>query len=214
MNEIAILIPAAGRSSRMRGADKLLEEVDGLPLLRRQVLRALDTGAHVAVTLPSPEHPRLATLQGLDVQLVFVPDADEGMAASIRRGVAALPTDVGALMVLPADMPELETGDLLRLIDGFRAEPQPTLQQATSEDGQPGHPVLFPADCLNAMLQLTGDQGARPVLKANQHRLRLVPLEGDRALIDLDTPEAWDRWKKSRTYPATAKAGASDKSRA
>lgn len=198
MNDIAILIPAAGRSSRMRGDDKLLQEVDGLPLLRRQVLRALDTGAHVAVTLPSPDHPRLATLEGLGVQLVFVPDADEGMAASLRRGVAMLPKGVEALMILPADMPELETIDLQRLIDSFRAEPQPTLQQATSEDGQPGHPVMFPADCFHAMQYLTGDQGARQVLQANGHRLRRVALPGERAVTDLDTPEAWAEWRRNR----------------
>ena len=91
MLDISILIPAAGASSRMRGRDKLTETVDGLPLLRRQALRAIDTGAHVAVTLPDPDHPRTAALQGLPVQVIEVPDSDLGMSASIRRGVASEP---------------------------------------------------------------------------------------------------------------------------
>ncbi|WP_136443663.1 nucleotidyltransferase family protein [Pacificoceanicola onchidii] len=195
MQDIAILIPAAGASSRMLGKDKLLEPVDGVPLLRRQADRALATGCHVTVTVPDHEHARCAALSGLPVQLVAVPDAGEGMSASLRRGVALLPKGLKAVMILPGDMPDLEPEDLMRLVTGFRAVPHPMLHQATAADGTPGHPVLFPADCFYALTRLTGDQGARDVLRANKHRLVQVPLEDNRALVDLDTPEAWASWR-------------------
>lgn len=196
MQDIAILIPAAGASSRMRGRDKLLEEVDGAPLLRRQAQRAMATGCHVTVTLPDHDHPRAEALAGLAVQIVAVPDAATGMSASLRRAVAHLPRGLTALVVLPADMPEIDTDDLQTVIEGFRATPFPMLQQATAEDGTPGHPVLFPADCFPALAQLTGDTGARDVLQANAHRLRRVSTPGRRALVDLDTPEAWAAWRR------------------
>lgn len=199
MQDIAILIPAAGASSRMRGRDKLLEPVDGMPLLRRQALRAMATGAHVTVTLPDADHPRSAALAGLPVQLVMIPDSQEGMSASLRRGIAHLPRGLSAAMILPADMPELETADMTLIINAFRAIPHATLQQGTGEDGTPGHPVLFPADCFPALIGLTGDQGARDVLRANAHRLRTVALPGRRALVDLDTPEAWEDWRAGVT---------------
>lgn len=202
MQDIAILIPAAGASSRMMGQDKLLQEVDGVPLLRRQALRALESQAHVTVTLPDHNHPRAATLQGLPVQITAVPDAELGMSASLRRGTAMLPRGLQALMILPADMPDLTTEDMLQVMNAFRAEPRPTLQQATCDDGTPGHPVLFPADCFAAMLALSGDQGARPIVKANAHRLRRVALPGQHALTDLDTPEAWQAWRASQAIPA------------
>ncbi|WP_425100644.1 nucleotidyltransferase family protein [Tropicibacter sp. S64] len=196
MHDIAILIPAAGASSRMLGKDKLLEPVDGMPLLRRQASRALFTGCHVTVTVPDHDHPRCKALAGLPVQLVAVPDAADGMSASIRRGVAMLPKGMTAVMILPGDMPDLEVPDLLKLIHGFRAVPHPMLQQACGADGTPGHPVLFPADCFMGLTRLTGDQGAREIVKANAHRLARIPLEGDRALTDLDTPEAWEKWRQ------------------
>lgn len=198
MQDISILIPAAGASTRMRGKDKLVEEVEGQPLLRRQTRCAIQTGAHVCVTLPDYDHPRAQVLAGLPVQLVAVPDAALGMSASIRRGVGLLPPGMGAVIVLPADMPELDSTDISKLIDGFRATPFPLLQQATTEDGSPGHPVLFPADCFMALQQLTGDKGARDILKANRHRLRRIALPGQRALTDLDTPEAWAEWRAER----------------
>ncbi len=196
MGGIAVLIPAAGASSRMRGADKLLKQVGGRALLRRQAEEALRAANHVTVTLPDHDHPRAAALAGLPVQLVAVPDASSGMSASLRRGVGMLPRGIDALIVLPADMPELTADDILKLVQGFRAMPQPTLQQGCAEDGTPGHPVLFPADCFSAFQMLDGDAGARSVLASNRNRLRRVPLPGRRALIDLDTPEAWRDWEQ------------------
>ena len=195
MGAIAILIPAAGASRRMRGTDKLLMQVGGEALLRRQARQALQAADHVAVTLPHPDHPRAAALAGLPVQLVLVPDADSGMSASLRRGIGLLPEDMDAAMILPADMPDLTVEDLQALIALFRALPRPMLLQGCSDTDIPGHPVLFPADCFPAMLALSGDQGARAVLAANRHRLRLVPLPDRHALTDLDTPEAWAEWQ-------------------
>ncbi len=204
MLDIAILIPAAGASSRMRGRDKLIEDVDGTPLLRRQALRAVATGAHVAVTLPDYDHPRARSLAGLPVQLIAVPDAAEGMSASIRRGVGMLPRGLKAVIILPADMPEIETEDIKKLIDGFTALPFPLLQQATTEDGKPGHPVLFPEDCFMALQTLTGDQGARDILRTNAHRVRQISIPERRALTDLDTPEAWTQWRQAQQTCVTS----------
>ncbi|MCV6595140.1 MAG: NTP transferase domain-containing protein, partial [Silicimonas sp.] len=60
-----LALPAAGASSRMRGRDKLLEPIGGVPLLRRQALAALTTGCPVLVTLPEGNEPRRAALEGL-----------------------------------------------------------------------------------------------------------------------------------------------------
>ncbi|EPX78352.1 CTP:molybdopterin cytidylyltransferase [Salipiger mucosus DSM 16094] len=188
----------------MRGTDKLLEEVEGRALLRRQAEEALQVADHVAVALPAHDHPRVRAIQGLPVQVVEVPDAHLGMSSALRRGVAMLPRGIDAVLVLPADMPELTAPDLAAVIAGFRAVPRPTLQQATAADGTPGHPVLFPADCFPALLNLSGDQGARRVLDANAHRLRHVALPGSRAVTDLDTPEAWQAWRDRNQAPCAA----------
>ena len=199
MTRFSILIPAAGASRRMQGRDKLLEPVDGDPLLRRQVRRALATGARVLVTLPRADHPRADALTGLDVAVVPAPDADEGMAASIRAGIAALSPGTPGVAILPADMPDIRTDDLLALMDRFETEGGQAVVQAAGADGTPGHPVLFPADCIPALLQIKGDVGARAVLRAEQDRLIRVSLAGQRALTDLDTPTAWNAWRAAQT---------------
>lgn len=196
MIPVAILLLAAGASSRMKGRDKLLEEIDGTPLQARQCARAVATGFPVYVTLPARDHPRAAYATGTSI--VEVPEAAEGMGASLRTGVSAIPED-HAILVLPADMPDISDVDISQVISAFQFDPEVSLQQATSANGTPGHPVLFPPDCRAGLLASQGDTGARHVLKANAHRVKHVALPGNAALTDLDTPEAWADYLAKRT---------------
>jgi len=194
MNLVAILIPAAGRSARMRGRDKLLEPVDGVPLLRRQADIARRTGAPVMVTLPPAHAARLAVLAGLDgVHITPLPEAGEGIAASIRAG-AGWAREIGAqgLMVLLADLPEICTDDLHAMMRGFAAAPNTPLR-ATDASGLPGHPVILPERLYPALAGLSGDRGAGALLK--RERPVEIALPGRRATTDLDTPEDWTTWR-------------------
>ncbi|MCC6001114.1 MAG: nucleotidyltransferase family protein [Pararhodobacter sp.] len=195
----------------MRGADKLLQPVAGVPVLRHLALAALAAGAGpVAVTLPPPGTPpdalaaaaraapctaRAATLRGLPLVLLPVPDAAEGMAASIRQAAAwASARRAPGLLLCPADMPALCADDFAALAARFSPDGPPL--RAASADGRAGHPVLFPARFLPDMKRLRGDAGARELL--HRHPPMLVPCPDMRALIDLDTPEDWAAWRAGR----------------
>ena len=117
------------------------------------------------------------------------------MAASIRAG--ALAAGNTALMILPADMPDLTSTDLQSMIDAFDQKPSRIIR-ATAQDGTPGHPVLFPADLIAELAVIKGDEGARSVLQAHKHRLRLIALPDQHAITDLDTPENWAAWRSLR----------------
>ena len=190
---ISILILAAGASTRMRGGDKLLEIVDGQPLIARQAGIALATGLPVTVALPPDRPARDAALQGLALTRLTVPDAAEGMAASIRAGAMALPPDT-ALLLLLADLPDISADDLRHLVAAWRALPGLILR-ATSALGIPGHPVIFPSWAVQQLAELSGDTGARDMLRRHSDRTRLFALPGQRAITDLDTPEDWAAWR-------------------
>ncbi|MBO6885531.1 MAG: nucleotidyltransferase family protein [Marivita sp.] len=195
MTQITIVIPAAGASRRMGERDKLLEPVDGKPLLHGVAERALAVCGDVIVTLPSLTHPRASVLEGLSVRQIPVPDADDGMSASLRRAGALVPDTAEGVMILPADMPDLTEDDLRHVIQAFSDASSEFLVQATGAGGTPGHPVIFPSDLLPEFQNLTGDAGARAILQANRHRLIRVALPGENALTDLDTPDAWTVWR-------------------
>jgi CTP:molybdopterin cytidylyltransferase MocA len=188
---LVILLLAAGASSRMRGGDKLLEEVSGVPLIAVMAGRARQV-APVIITLPSDDHPRAKALKTHDITRLPVADADEGMAASIRAGAVALPDMATGVMILPGDMPELTTADLQTLANAWRSDPT-RIHRATAADGTPGHPVIFPRSQFDALKALTGDTGARAILKSQP--VRHVALPDRHALTDLDTPEDWTAWR-------------------
>ena len=195
MTRLAIVIPAAGASRRMGGRDKLLEPVDGTPLLRRIAETALAVGDTVIVTLPEDRPERSEALHGLDVRHLTVPDASDGMSASLRHAASALDGITDGLMILPADMPDLTEDDLRQVAQAFTGASGEFITQATGADGTPGHPVIFPADLLPLFTDLTGDEGARAILQANRLRLIRVALPDTHATTDLDTPDAWTRWR-------------------
>ncbi|PKQ12000.1 MAG: nucleotidyltransferase family protein [Alphaproteobacteria bacterium HGW-Alphaproteobacteria-1] len=188
---VAVLLPAAGASRRMRGRDKLLEVVRGRALLRERAEVALTISDDVLVTLPPGGGPRGVVLDGLPVARREVAQAAEGMAASLRAGADwAQERGAEGLMVLLPDMPDLRQEDLKIAVQAFDKK---TILRATSEDGRSGHPVIFPAALLPEMAALTGDEGARALLSC--HAVTLCPLPGERAVTDLDTPEEWAAWR-------------------
>lgn len=194
---ISVLILAAGQSRRMRGRDKLLEDIDGTPLLHLQAQRAIAVQHPVYVAVPSLDHPRMAQIQGLDVTPITVPDAADGIGVSIRTAIAAIPP-CDAILLCLADLVAIETADLQAVIQAKTQYPDALVWRGATEDGKPGHPILIDASLRPAFLTLSGDQGGAAILKGHIDQTHLVALPGHRALLDLDTPEDWAAWRKTR----------------
>lgn len=180
----------------MRGADKLLEQVDGVPLLRRQALAALETDAPVFVAIPSLAHSRCSTISDLRVTLVEVPTAEQGMSESLKTGVAALP-ECSRFMVFLADLVGLTSSDLKQMLD-YKAKAETLILRGADQSGAVGHPILFDARLRPAFATLSGDNGGADIIKANKSRLELVSLPSDHATLDLDTPEDWAAYRSGR----------------
>lgn len=181
----------------MRGADKLLETIYGAPQITRITMAAIATGCPVIIALPPDKPLRNLAISNLQAIAITVENPSEGMAASIRAGIAQAEKHPG-LMILPADMPELETRDLQAMLAAFKAEPT-AIHRATSATGNLGHPVVFPSDLFPDLAQIKGDEGAKSILKQHKDRLRVIALKGNRATTDLDTPEEWAAWRAART---------------
>ncbi|WP_299692470.1 nucleotidyltransferase family protein [uncultured Tateyamaria sp.] len=191
-----VLILAAGASFRMRGQDKLLMDIDGVPLLARQVRRALSVSEDVRVALPAAPHPRYACVAP-PARAIDVPDADEGMAASLRRLIATLGPDTPTAMILLADLPDITVSDLKAVMGAVQTHPNARIWRGATQDGKPGHPLIIRADLFSDFATLTGDTGGQHILAQCKADTCLVPLAGQRARLDLDTPEDWAAWRAS-----------------
>lgn len=193
---VAAIVLAAGASRRMRGRDKLMEPIAGRAILRHVAEAALASrAAEVVVVLPPDAPARRAALDGLAVTRVEAADCAEGMAASLRAGLAAVAERADAVVVLLGDMPEVGAGQIDRLIATFDPAEGREIVRASSEGGVPGHPVLFGRRFFETLAALTGDRGAREVLRDAAEFVTEVATPGEAAVTDLDTPEDWAAWR-------------------
>ncbi|MGD2002252.1 MAG: nucleotidyltransferase family protein [Paracoccaceae bacterium] len=192
---LAIVILAAGASSRMRGRDKLFEVVEGTPILTRLVHFAQVCG-DVYVTLPDPNHPRHNLLTGTKAVPIYVPDAADGMSASIKRAFAAvMETSATGMMILTGDLPDLTEAHFTQVCAEW-AKDKTRYVQAKDRDGKPGHPVIIPKSGWADIETLQGDIGLRNILR--EKRMKYVSFKDYGPTLDLDTPEAWDNWRAAR----------------
>ncbi|MBZ9864137.1 molybdopterin-binding/glycosyltransferase family 2 protein [Mesorhizobium sp. CA15] len=187
--KVDIVLLAAGRSSRMGGPNKLLALFDGEPLVRRTAGRALGSKAAATVVVTGHQRERVrSALGGLGVTFVDNPDFADGLASSLKAGIAKVAPDAAGAMIVLGDMPGVSSKDLDSLIDAFRRAGGRSVVRA-SHQGKRGNPVLLPRSLFAAVAQLEGDTGARHLVEAEG--LDVVDVEiGQGASIDVDTREA------------------------
>lgn len=185
----------------MRGTDKLMEPVDGAPLIinRWHMLCGIEAGASDRlVILPSDRPARLAAVERADARIVINEHASTGLSSSIKTALSAVPSRCTAALFLPADMPEITRADIAALRKEHEIAPNAIIR-AASQTGQPGNPVLFPRDYFAELQNISGDEGGKQVIARNANSVRLVTLPGNHATLDLDTPEDWAAWRETRS---------------
>jgi molybdenum cofactor cytidylyltransferase len=179
------IVLAAGASSRF-GSAKQLVRVAGRPLLHSAVARAAEVaGAAVTVVLGSRAAEFAPLLKHSQSCVVINRDWREGMASSIRAGVARLPASCTAVLLMLVDQAAVTGEDLKRLVSAWRR--QPDYIAAARYGTTTGVPAIFPRSTFPDLQSLRGDVGARVLLQRNPDRVMRVPMAS--AAIDIDTPE-------------------------
>ncbi len=192
-----VLVLAAGAGSRF-GSPKQLARLHGSTLLQAAVARATEVaGQAVTVVLGAHAADIVPSLRGSAVSVVVNRQWQEGLASSLRAGVAQLPGSTEAVLVTLADQAGVSAFDLRRLISTWRQRAGQLV--AASYGGQTGVPAIFPSHCFAAMLELRGDVGARPLLHRLADHVVRVPMPG--AAIDVDTAEDLARLQQSASPP-------------
>jgi molybdenum cofactor cytidylyltransferase len=179
------VVLAAGASTRF-GSPKQLVRVAGRPLLHTAVTRAAEvTGNALIVVLGAGAADLAPLLKHSPGSVVVNHEWREGLASSIRAGLARLPGSCRAVMLLLADQAAVTADDLRRLAGSWRK--QPLHPAAALYSGTVGVPAIFPRSAFRDLAGLHGDEGARRLLRRGFDQLVRVPMPS--AAIDIDTPE-------------------------
>jgi molybdenum cofactor cytidylyltransferase len=179
------IVLAAGASSRF-GSAKQLVRVGGRPLLHTAVARAADVaGTAVTVVLGARAAELTPLLTHSAASVVINRSWREGIASSIRAGVARLPPSCTAVLLLLVDQAAVTGEDLKRLVGAWRRQPEHIV--AARYGMTTGVPAIFPRSSFSDLQSLRGDMGARALLQRNPDRVVRVPMPS--AALDIDTPE-------------------------
>jgi molybdenum cofactor cytidylyltransferase len=179
------IVLAAGASTRF-GSAKQLVRIAGRPLLHTAVSRAVEVaGSAVIVVLGARAAELAPLLTHSPATVVINRDWREGIASSIRAGVARLPAACNGVMLVLADQAAVTAEDLKRLLGTWRRQPE--YVAAALYAGGMGVPAVFPRSRFRDLSELRGDVGARALLQRSPDRVVRVPMES--AALDIDTPE-------------------------
>jgi molybdenum cofactor cytidylyltransferase len=190
MARVVGILLAAGEGARF-GGDKLLA-----PIATPAALGAADTPLGVAaarnlidavpdcIAVVRPRDARLAAmLSAAGMRVVPCASAGDGMGATLACGVNAA-ADADGWVVALADMPWIAPATIRAIANSLAAG---AAIVAPSYRGQRGHPVGFSREYRDALASLTGDAGARSVLKRNPDRLTWIDVDDPGVLRDVDT---------------------------
>jgi CTP:molybdopterin cytidylyltransferase MocA len=204
MAEVCGVVLAAGAARRF-GSPKQLAQLDGRPLLQHAVdaaCAAPDLERVVLVLGAQAERVRRAVDPGR-AEVVVAEGWEDGMAASLRAGLLAA-RDSEWVVILLGDEPLMPAAALRDVLHAARAAPPEVLAVRATWDGEPGHPVALRGSVAGRAGELSGDQGARALLRdAVVLEVECSPLGPS---PDIDRPEDLERLLEDRA-DGTAPAG-------
>ena len=187
---IAAILLAAGLSSRMGGANKLLADAGGMAMVRRSAAAVLASGASPLIVVTGHQADAVrAALGGLAVSFAHNPNFASGLASSLKTGLAGLPAEADGVIVALGDMPLVEPRHIAKLIAAFHPAEHRSACVPVS-GGQRGNPVLWGRQHFAALRGLEGDRGARGLLEGLGDDVAEVAIASDAVLKDFDTKES------------------------
>ena len=183
---MAGVVLAAGASTRMR-ENKLLLRLDGESLLRRVVRRALAAELDPVIVVLGHEAKRAEReLSGLACRAILNPDHGSGQQTSFRTGIAAVPDEAPAAVILLADMPHVTEEMISALVSRYRETTAPLV--VSQYAGVHAPPTLYDRSLFSEIREMTGDGCGRQIVPRHLGEAEAVAWPADR-LADLDTPE-------------------------
>ena len=188
---IAALVLAAGRSRRMAPHNKLLVvDKTGKTMIARVVDNVLSSLARPVLVVTGHMAEQVETaLGGRPVQYVHAADYADGLSASLKAGIAALPADSSAALVCLGDMP-LVTGRMMdRLLEAYNPTEGRLIVLPTFR-GKQGNPMLWDRRFFPEILEISGDSGARFLVGKYAEFVAEVEVADDAVLRDFDTTES------------------------
>lgn len=184
---IGAVLLAAGEGVRMGGVAKGLIRLQGVPLIKRQLIALSGAGVDEVVVVTGYARDAIeAQVQSFPVTLAHNPDFGRGQQSSVRVGLAALSGYFDAVFVVLADQPLIGAGDLTELIGAFKKRPSGHMVVPVV-NGQRGNPILLDETAREKVLASDTHLGCRHLMERQPELVFVHETGNNRFITDLDT---------------------------
>lgn len=196
------IVLAAGEGRRLGCRPKGLITVNGETLLARNVRVLFEAGVNEVIVVTGHYSEQLeAVLADLPVRQICQPDVAHSQRDSLCLGLAELPADCDAALVMPVDMPSLTRDDVVALIAAYKHAASEIAFIGPAVAGQPGNPVVFNRHVADRIIQGEGDFGSGAWRTQSQAWRLEWETDNPHYVVDIDTPEDLDRWQSASQAP-------------
>ena len=195
--DIHAVLLAAGRSERMGRNNKLLLNVDGIPLVRKSAINILNSNVtSMTVVTGFDENKIVNALNGLNVNFVKNINFREGLSSSLKAGLANITPTPSAVIICLADMPKIQPEHINQLIENF--DPLKGWEICIpTNNGKRGNPVLIGSRFFPYIFETSGDFGAKDVMKQHPDKILEVEIGTSDIHFDIDTKDEYENFTTS-----------------
>ena len=192
--DIHAVLLAAGRSERMGRNNKLLLNVDGIPLVRKSAINILNSNVtSMTVVTGFDENKIVDALSGLNVNFVKNINFEEGLSSSLKAGLANITPTPSAVIICLADMPKIQPEHINQLIENF--DPLKGWEICIpTNNGKRGNPVLIGSRFFPYIFETSGDFGAKQVMKQHSDKIVEVEIGTSDIHFDIDTQDEYENF--------------------
>ena len=194
-HKIKKILLAAGESKRFGDKNKLLEIINGRPIINHILDTLFEIFDHSElIVIVGHEHKLIKNLIfNKDIKILENKDYRKGIGTSIALGMNNLNADIDGVMVIPADMPYINSKDLVNLEKKF-IEFNCVKVVMPEHNSRIGNPVVLPRNYFNTLKSLKNDFGARSLIRKKD----IITLKtGFGTIFDIDTKEELAKTKSN-----------------
>ena len=193
---VGAILLAAGQGSRMGGVPKALIELQGVPLINRQLIALSGAGVDEVVVVTGYHHNLVEPLvEQFPVRIARNLNPETGQASSVRLGLEALGANFDAVIMALCDQPLINAVDIAQLIAAFKKRKSGEII-LPMVDGNRGNPIVIGRIALDQMLESGTNMVCRKFMDQHPEMVELFHSDNEHFTMDVDSLEDLEKFEE------------------
>jgi len=194
---ISAILLAAGESKRMEGENKLIKEINGIPLIQHAIKNVLGSAIDELIIILGHEKSLIENIitKNKKIKFIYNENYKNGISSSIKIGLNHISKNSEAFFICLGDMPNVNQNIYNKLIKSRYNYNKKLISDRKKEiiipvfEEKEGNPILFSKFMREKIMNIDGDYGAKKIIEESKNKILYVPIKSNGITLDFDTKE-------------------------